>query len=136
VRHGRVFDTNVLFAAQFTNGVCAKLYEEALRDEPPITSEFILDELEEKLISKLHLSAAEARSIREEIASECRQVVVAPLEKGVCRDSDDDMILVTALAAEAECIVTGDKDLLSLERFEGIRIITPAQCLSELRGFE
>ncbi|MFN5263784.1 MAG: hypothetical protein ACK5EH_15555 [Pseudanabaena sp.] len=38
---------------------------------------------------------------------------------------DDDWILATALAGKAQCIVTGDKDLLAIARFENIDIIAP-----------
>ena len=43
----------------------------------------------------------------------------------VCRDPDDDMVIEAALAGMAEYIVTGDKDLLTLKKFESIRFITP-----------
>jgi predicted nucleic acid-binding protein len=49
------------------------------------------------------------------------------LEMAVCRDPDDDAILATAVAGNADCIVTGDQDLLVLESFRNIRILRPAQ---------
>lgn len=133
MKRGRVFDTNVLFAAQCAKGVCAQLYEEALREEPPITSKFILDELQEKLVSKLHLTSEDAVATRKELETECRQVSVKPLSERICRDPDDDMILATAVCAGAEMIVSGDKDLLEIKTYAGIRIVTPAECLAELR---
>ncbi|HEY0794550.1 MAG TPA: putative toxin-antitoxin system toxin component, PIN family [Acidisarcina sp.] len=44
-----------------------------------------------------------------------------------CRDPDDDMFLECAMRAKADILVAGDKDLLVLGRFEGIRIVTPAE---------
>ena len=42
----------------------------------------------------------------------------------VCRDPDDDKFLECAVAAKALYIVSGDKDLLLLERYKDIEIIT------------
>jgi predicted nucleic acid-binding protein len=44
---------------------------------------------------------------------------------GICRDPKDEPILECAERAEAECIVSGDHDLLSLASYGGIRIMTP-----------
>lgn len=51
------------------------------------------------------------------------------------RDADDAVILGTALAANADLLVTGDKDLLILagdERLGRLTIIPPAQFLDML----
>ena len=54
--------------------------------------------------------------------------LVAPdvLEAPTCRDPDDDVVLATALAGECAAIVTGDQDLLVLDPFKGIRVLTPS----------
>ena len=41
----------------------------------------------------------------------------------VCRDPNDDHVIATAVAVNAEVIVTGDKDLLALSRYQSIRIL-------------
>ena len=46
-----------------------------------------------------------------------------------CRDPKDDMYLELALSGRARCVVSGDKDLLSLHPFRGIPILTPRQFL-------
>ena len=43
-----------------------------------------------------------------------------------CRDPDDDKLLETALAGGADCLVTGDQDLLEMNPFRGIPVLTPA----------
>jgi uncharacterized protein len=48
----------------------------------------------------------------------------------LCRDPKDDMYLELALCGKADCIVTGDKDLLSLNPFKNIPIITPLEFLN------
>jgi len=48
------------------------------------------------------------------------------------RDPDDAHALACAVAAQADAIVTGDKDLLVLGTFEGIPIIRAAEALKRL----
>ena len=44
-----------------------------------------------------------------------------------CRDAKDDRYLELALAASADIIVSGDMDLLILDPWRGVRVMTPAQ---------
>lgn len=44
---------------------------------------------------------------------------------GICRDANDDMVIECALKAGAKIVVTGDKDLLSLQQCYDIRILPP-----------
>jgi putative PIN family toxin of toxin-antitoxin system len=46
-----------------------------------------------------------------------------------CRDPRDDKFLELAVEGEADVIVTGDNDLLTLDPFQGISILTPARFL-------
>jgi len=57
-------------------------------------------------------------------------LVVPTRHVTVCRDPDDNLVLACALAGQAEYIVTGDPDLLTLEKFEGIKIVTVQDFLS------
>lgn len=59
-------------------------------------------------------------------------VALIPLEKAVCRDPDDDLVLATAVAADANLIVTGDDDLLVLGAYEGIAVVSPRRLLELL----
>jgi predicted nucleic acid-binding protein len=58
------------------------------------------------------LAAAELVAISERIAA--------------CRDPKDDKFLELAVSGKAEVIVSGDGDLLDLNPFRGIPIVTPA----------
>jgi predicted nucleic acid-binding protein len=50
------------------------------------------------------------------------------------RDKDDLPILAAAIAAGAEVLVTGDKELLDLGHIEGLEIISPRQFWEKLRA--
>jgi putative PIN family toxin of toxin-antitoxin system len=128
-----VFDTNVLFAAFVAHGVCAGLYEECLLGGQIVVSQVILEELRDKLHTKAGLSRAEANEVVAAVAADADVVAVPRLSKPICRDPDDDWILATALAANVDALVTGDKDLLVLGRLEDIPILSPRDCLAFLR---
>lgn len=49
------------------------------------------------------------------------------------RDPDDDKFLAAAVEAEAGFVVTGDRDLLDLKSYRGVRIVRPAQFLRIIR---
>jgi predicted nucleic acid-binding protein len=45
---------------------------------------------------------------------------------GVCRDPDDDVILLCAAEIQADFLVTGDKDLLELKVYQNFQILSPS----------
>ena len=51
-----------------------------------------------------------------------------------CRDPKDDKFLELAVNGRADLIVSGDADLLALDPFRGIPILTPAAFLQDKRG--
>jgi uncharacterized protein len=50
-----------------------------------------------------------------------------------CRDPKDDMVLELAVAAGSLIIVSGDKDLLTMNPFRGIEILSPRQFITEFQ---
>jgi uncharacterized protein len=86
---------------------------------------FILKELAERLVTKGRFTKAESQQVAQAVRRDAELVSPTPLGKRVCRDPDDDWVLATAVAGEADVIVTGDKDLLVLKRHQGIPIVTP-----------
>jgi hypothetical protein len=57
------------------------------------------------------------------------QLINISINITICRDQKDNKFLELAVAAEAACIITGDKDLLVLNPFENIPIVTAADFL-------
>jgi len=60
------------------------------------------------------------------------QLVVPTQSVAACRDPKDDKFLEAALAGGADCIVSGDADLLEMGSFEDIPILRPAEFLARL----
>jgi len=129
-----VFDTNVLMAAFLTEGLCSRLLLRANKGDFELcVSPSIIREFADALKCKAGFSGPEVKavvSLVSEIIS-----LVGPEEKdakkarGICRDETDDHVLACALACDAEYLVTGDKDLLEINRLRRLRMISP-------RGFE
>jgi uncharacterized protein len=51
---------------------------------------------------------------------------------GVCRDPDDDSLLGCAAAGSANYLVSGDRDLLAVGRYQGVTILTAREFLALL----
>jgi putative PIN family toxin of toxin-antitoxin system len=121
-----VLDTNVLIAAFIAQGVCNDLLEHCVQQHEIILSNFILDELRQKLSHKFKYSTEDVEDVANLLLSKAEVVKPTELSEPVSRDPDDDMVIGTAVAGSAACIITGDKDLLVLERHGDIDIIQPA----------
>jgi uncharacterized protein len=52
----------------------------------------------------------------------------------LCRDPSDNKFLECAISAHADCIISGDNDLLVLETIQGIPILNPSQFLNGFIG--
>ena len=129
-----VFDTNVLVAAFITEGVCAKLLGRARRKQLDLViSLFILKEFENVLSKKFSASKEDMRAAAKLISEVVQMVNPAPEVSGVCRDPDDDKYLACAVDGEADVIVSGDKDLVTLREFASIPIVSPRRFV-ELHG--
>jgi putative PIN family toxin of toxin-antitoxin system len=91
----------------------AELYAEALR---VLTTRFAWDESKARAALDLFHDKATFHQLTDAVH--------------LCRDPADDMFLECAFIAQADLLVTGDKDLLELEAFRGTRIVNPAEYIS------
>lgn len=123
----RVFlDTNVLVAAFATRGLCADVVRVILAEHELLTSPTVLDELSRTLTKKIRLPEQTTRDILSFLKTHATIVTKKPAMPPVkVRDKDDVVVLGEALAGEAELLVTGDKDLLTVGDLSSIRIVDP-----------
>lgn len=125
-----VLDTNVLIAALIARGVCHELLEHCVLRHTVVTSDFILEETQEKLIEKFGYPAELAAEAVGLLRTRMKVVSESALTSPVCRDPDDDNILAAAISGDCDCIITGDKDLLVLKKYEGVDIFSPRDFLT------
>ena len=123
-----VLDTNVLIAALVADGLCRDLVRRRLENHVPISSQQLLDELREKLEQKFKVRAKDVPFLRA-YTEPVELVRPAALPRHACRDPEDVAVLASAVAGQADCIITGDEDLLVLVEYDGISILTPRQWL-------
>jgi putative PIN family toxin of toxin-antitoxin system len=125
-----VLDTNIFVSGWLWGGIPARLFKFARTHQIIIcASEPILTELENtfskpKLQRKLQSLGFTANSLMSGTRELVEIYSISPLNLSELRDANDNMVLATAVAAEAEAIVTGDLDLLVLREYQGIVIVT------------
>ena len=62
-------------------------------------------------------------------------VVIEEVIISELRDPKDQMILATAIAGDAQIVISGDKDLLVLHPYENISILLPQEFLSRFSNY-
>lgn len=127
-----VIDTNVWISAlmdKHRRGVPYQALKKADVNGVIATCEPIEAEIARVLRDKFSWSTERITMAMEPFRAEQLRVAING-QLRVCQDPDDDMILECAELAGAEVIVTGDKDLLVLGEYGGVRILTPAQYLA------
>ncbi len=129
-----VFDANSLISANLLpNSISRKAYDYARVVGVMIYSNATFEEFSQTFVrSKFdkYLSIAKRRS---EISTYQQQgeLIIVEHSINVCRDPKDNKYLELAMEANADCIVTGDNDLLVLHPFQNIPILTPAEFLEQ-----
>jgi putative PIN family toxin of toxin-antitoxin system len=128
-----VFDTNILFSATGWRGNPFQCVERARAGQvEAVTCPELLEELAEKLELKLGLSPERTAEALADYLSFLRVVSIPKILDAVPRDREDNAVLECAIEGRAEFVVSGNKDLLSLGTFRGIRIVRASEFLGLL----
>jgi putative PIN family toxin of toxin-antitoxin system len=129
-----VLDTNVVASAMLWGGT-PKLLLQARRERRVelYTSTPLLAELTDilgrsKFAKKIMASLLTVDQLVDHYV-ELVQVVRPTPTPHIVSDPDDDVVIGTALAAKADLLVTGDRPLLSVSEYQGVRIVSVSEAL-------
>ena len=123
-----VIDTNVWISRLLlADSVAARAVDTALTQFEVVISEASVEELAD-VLSREKFDGYVSLRDREEFLRRLLQVttMVSVLSEITdCRDPKDNRFLALALDSESDCIVSGDDDLLALNPWRGIEIVSP-----------
>ncbi len=127
-----VIDTNIWISYFFWKApTILNAVRKIERDFEIITSKQALDELNE-ILRREKFDGLQGMSSRLEFFANVKRqsrLVSATAKVTDCPDPTDNKFLELAQSGNAAFIVTGDRDLLALDPWEGARIVTPADFL-------
>ena len=127
-------DTNVLVAAFATRGLCADVLRTVLAEHELVIGEVILAELRRVLTTKFKVPADRMDGIEAVFAPfPCVPKPTAPGLASI-RDPADRWVFATAIAGEADVLVTGDQDLLAVRDESPLLILEPRAFWDLLRA--
>jgi uncharacterized protein len=133
-----VIDTNIIISALFWKGLPRTVFNAAIdRQYVTLTTEALTSELKRVLAyPKFAQQIANQALHIEQLVADYLAIAVAVLPAEIppdtVRDPKDLAVLACAVGGQAECLVSGDKDLLTLSTYENIPILNVEQFLAHL----
>jgi putative PIN family toxin of toxin-antitoxin system len=122
----RVFiDSNVLVSSFTSNGLSRKLIDILTDEHEIIISPQVLEESSRVIMDKFDVEQSDLDAFLDAITTVAEISLPPYPNRPVIRDPDDIDILAAALKSKADYLVTGDKDLLSVDTEEVIAIVKP-----------
>lgn len=91
------------------------------------------DKCRTRVAKRIALQGTDIDTLIEDYLGLAELVVPASVPR-ICRDPDDDHVIACAIAARADIIVSGDRDLLDLKRHGDIRIVSAAGAVAEIEA--
>ncbi len=122
----RIFlDTNVLASAVGTRGLCADVVREVLVSHRLIIFPQLLMELENVLGRKFGVPPNLISDFIHVLKQDA--ILSSPIHRPdvFLKDEDDFIILSSALSGQADLFVTGDKEILELQKIGKMEIVSP-----------
>ena len=128
-----VIDTNVVMSAVFFGGIPRKIIEAVINKNISACANFeIIEEYHEIVTRMINKKKGKLRDDTFSIFITRLDNVVTTSEVKICRDPDDDKFINCAIDGKAIYIVSGDKDLLTIEKYNDIEILTAKEFMDRL----
>lgn len=128
-----VLDTNVIISAALSkNSTSFLAFERVIDSHTSLISLSTFKELQATVYKPKfdkYFSLEDTRPGIIETVLRYSFVIIPAITVKVCRHANDDKFLELALTGKADCIISGDPDLLVLHPFENIHIISPKEFL-------
>ena len=125
-----VIDTNVVASAVFFGGRPAELLRMVIRHEHlAVATDEIVDEYQATISYLLDKYGGKKLQLSIVPIFSAMEIIQATSKVEICRDPDDNKFISCAIDGHCYYVVSGDKDLLSLEQFVNIKIVTVAEFL-------
>jgi putative PIN family toxin of toxin-antitoxin system len=118
-----------LVSAFVARGLCSDLFRIIVTEHELIISDYVLHELATVLEQKINLPSNQIDDIIKYLKTFSVIKNHTPTVDIQLRDKDDIPILSAALNSGAKYLITGDKDLLEVNKIYNIKIIDPKQFL-------
>ena len=124
-----VLDSNVLVSAYVFGGKPEAVFRLIIAERiQGITSQVLISEFLDVLTKKFGVSSSDAQDVKIEL-EETLELCYPKTTINIVRDVDDNRVIEAAIEGQCDFIVTGDKDLLDLGTYKGIKIVTAGQFL-------
>jgi uncharacterized protein len=119
-----VLDSNVWIAALHFGGTPLVALRSAYVNDRIACCHEIRMEVRRVLVARFGWAPRNPALAMMEYSDAIFDVQIAGALRGICRDPKDDIIFECASVALAQAIVTGDRDLLAVGNYAGMRVIT------------
>ena len=125
-----VLDTNVVASALFFGGRPTEVLSMAADGRiQAVANAPIVEEYQETFDALLERYHGRGRGLTLAPVLSLLELVPVQAQVSVCRDPDDDKFIGCAMDGRCLYVVSGDKDLLTVGRHQGVRIVTVAEFL-------
>lgn len=128
-----VLDANVWISGALWTGLPHRIVRLIEQNEAQaFASTPLFDEVREalgrpKFAARFDQLGSSPSEVMEALVGLVTLVAESRIEPVIRRDPDDDKVLACAVSADADLAISGDRHLLDLQSYRGIRIVTPAQ---------